>query len=74
MTPYYSEETVFSKNDLDMENEDGVSIIFYLQKIFPGTIFHFASLGLTYPAHTQKKKFFDFSFSELEKIMHALGI
>ncbi|URE04738.1 callose synthase [Musa troglodytarum] len=35
MTPYYSEETVFSKNDLDLENEDGVSIIFYLQKIFP---------------------------------------
>ncbi|KAJ4765201.1 glucan synthase-like 3 [Rhynchospora pubera] len=35
MTPYYSEETVFSKNDLDMENEDGVSILFYLQKIYP---------------------------------------
>ncbi|XP_072992005.1 callose synthase 5-like isoform X4 [Typha latifolia] len=35
MTPYYSEETVFSRNDLDLENEDGVSIIFYLQKIFP---------------------------------------
>lgn len=37
MTPYYSEETVYSKSDLDMENEDGVSIIYYLQKIFPGT-------------------------------------
>lgn len=36
MTPYYSEETVFSKNDLDLENEDGVSIVFYLQKIYPG--------------------------------------
>ncbi|PKA65497.1 Callose synthase 4 [Apostasia shenzhenica] len=35
MTPYYSEETLFSKSDLDLENEDGVSIIFYLQKIFP---------------------------------------
>ncbi|KAI4364325.1 hypothetical protein MLD38_020433 [Melastoma candidum] len=35
MTPYYSEETVYSKADLDLENEDGVSIIFYLQKIFP---------------------------------------
>ncbi|URE49712.1 callose synthase [Musa troglodytarum] len=35
MTPYYSEETVFSKNDLDLENEDGVSILFYLQKIYP---------------------------------------
>ncbi|KAL1290898.1 hypothetical protein HN51_059442 [Arachis hypogaea] len=35
MTPYYSEETVYSKNDLEVENEDGVSIIYYLQKIYP---------------------------------------
>ncbi|XP_071914345.1 callose synthase 5 [Coffea arabica] len=35
MTPYYSEETIFSKTDLEMENEDGVSIIYYLQKIYP---------------------------------------
>ncbi|CAA0830218.1 Callose synthase 5 [Striga hermonthica] len=35
MTPYYSEETVYSKSDLEMENEDGVSILYYLQKIFP---------------------------------------
>ncbi|KAF8411696.1 hypothetical protein HHK36_004254 [Tetracentron sinense] len=35
MTPYYSEETVYSKSDLELENEDGISIIFYLQKIFP---------------------------------------
>ncbi|KAL9158808.1 hypothetical protein ABFS82_08G093100 [Erythranthe guttata] len=34
-TPYYSEETVYSKSDLEMENEDGVSIIYYLQKIYP---------------------------------------
>lgn len=36
LTPYYSEETVYSKNDLEVENEDGVSIIYYLQKIYPG--------------------------------------
>ncbi|KAI3848691.1 hypothetical protein MKX03_025065, partial [Papaver bracteatum] len=35
MTPYYCEETVYSEHDLEPENEDGVSIIFYLQKIFP---------------------------------------
>ncbi|XP_057966118.1 callose synthase 5 [Malania oleifera] len=35
MTPYYSEETVYSKTDLELENEDGISIIYYLQKIFP---------------------------------------
>ncbi|KAH9299591.1 hypothetical protein KI387_031273, partial [Taxus chinensis] len=35
LTPYYSEETIYSKNDLELENEDGISIVFYLQKIFP---------------------------------------
>lgn len=35
LTPYYSEETVYSRADLESENEDGVSIIFYLRKIFP---------------------------------------
>ncbi|KAH6765351.1 callose synthase 5 [Perilla frutescens var. hirtella] len=34
-TPYYSEETVYSKSDLEIENEDGVSIIYYLQRIYP---------------------------------------
>ncbi|KAK6125574.1 hypothetical protein DH2020_040684 [Rehmannia glutinosa] len=38
LTPYYSEETVYSKSDLEMENEDGVSIIYYLQKIYPGLL------------------------------------
>lgn len=40
MTPYYSEETVYSRNDLEMDNEDGVSIIYYLRKIFPGPYIH----------------------------------
>ncbi|KAH7566057.1 hypothetical protein JRO89_XS08G0076000 [Xanthoceras sorbifolium] len=35
LTPYYSEETVYSKADLERDNEDGISIIYYLQKIFP---------------------------------------
>ncbi|GKA81563.1 callose synthase 5-like protein [Tanacetum coccineum] len=35
MTPYYSEEKLYSKSDLDMENEDGISIMYHLQKIFP---------------------------------------
>ncbi|GKD13910.1 callose synthase 5, partial [Tanacetum coccineum] len=38
MTPYYSEETLYSKSDLDMENEDGISIMYYLQKIFPAVV------------------------------------
>jgi callose synthase len=36
LTPYYSEEVIFSKQQLKEENEDGVYIVFYLQKIFPG--------------------------------------
>ncbi|GLT37045.1 hypothetical protein SLA2020_113830 [Shorea laevis] len=35
LTPYYSEEVLFSINSLEKPNEDGVSILFYLQKIFP---------------------------------------
>ncbi|GAB2276965.1 Callose synthase 3 [Dionaea muscipula] len=35
LTPYYTEEVLFSLQDLEEENEDGVSILFYLQKIFP---------------------------------------
>jgi len=36
MTPYYKEEVLFSMRELQEENEDGVSIVFYLQKIYPG--------------------------------------
>ncbi|XP_022146133.1 callose synthase 1 [Momordica charantia] len=35
LTPYYSEDVLFSINLLELPNEDGVSILFYLQKIFP---------------------------------------
>ncbi|KAK4380700.1 hypothetical protein RND71_002562 [Anisodus tanguticus] len=35
LTPYYTEEVLFSSDDLDKQNEDGVSILFYLQKIYP---------------------------------------
>ncbi|KAI7740386.1 hypothetical protein M8C21_012733, partial [Ambrosia artemisiifolia] len=34
-TPYYSETVLYSSHDLWQENEDGISTIFYLQKIFP---------------------------------------
>ncbi|KAJ0771630.1 putative 1,3-beta-glucan synthase [Helianthus annuus] len=35
LTPIYTEEVLFSLHDLEVPNEDGVSILFYLQKIFP---------------------------------------
>lgn len=37
-TPYYSETVLYSSTELREENEDGISILFYLQKIFPGKI------------------------------------
>ncbi|GFY98956.1 glucan synthase-like 12 [Actinidia rufa] len=35
LTPYNTEEVLFSLRELEVQNEDGVSILFYLQKIFP---------------------------------------
>ncbi|KAI8004314.1 Callose synthase 4 [Camellia lanceoleosa] len=35
LTPYYLEEVLFSLCELEVQNEDGVSILFYVQKIFP---------------------------------------
>ncbi|KAI3969711.1 hypothetical protein MKX01_020272, partial [Papaver californicum] len=34
-TPYYSEIVLYSMADLRKKNEDGISLLFYLQKIFP---------------------------------------
>uniref|UniRef100_A0A7N0T2R9 1,3-beta-glucan synthase n=1 Tax=Kalanchoe fedtschenkoi TaxID=63787 RepID=A0A7N0T2R9_KALFE len=35
LTPYYKEEVLYSDEELNKENEDGISILFYLQKIYP---------------------------------------
>ncbi|GMY23975.1 callose synthase 1-like isoform X2, partial [Fagus crenata] len=35
LTPYYKEDVLFSLRDLEMINEEGVSILFYFKKIFP---------------------------------------
>ncbi|GJM97378.1 hypothetical protein PR202_ga14300 [Eleusine coracana subsp. coracana] len=35
LTPYYKEDVLFSLHNLEEPNEDGVSILFYLQKIYP---------------------------------------
>ena len=37
-TPYYSETVLYSMDELRKKNEDGISILFYLQKIFPGIL------------------------------------
>ncbi|GAB2216631.1 hypothetical protein Droror1_Dr00024407 [Drosera rotundifolia] len=35
LTPYYMEDVLFPKRALEEPNEDGISILFYLQKIYP---------------------------------------
>lgn len=37
-TPYYSEVVLYSMAELTKRNEDGISILFYLQKIYPGML------------------------------------
>jgi len=36
LTPYYEEEVIYSLKDLNTTNEDGITTLFYLQKVFPG--------------------------------------
>ncbi|XP_078159510.1 callose synthase 7-like isoform X1 [Carex rostrata] len=35
MTPYYKEDVMYSEDEINRVNEDGISILFYLQKIYP---------------------------------------
>ncbi|KAK7316697.1 hypothetical protein RJT34_00353 [Clitoria ternatea] len=35
LTPYYKENVLYSGDELNWENEDGISILFYLLKIYP---------------------------------------
>ncbi|KAG9447571.1 hypothetical protein H6P81_013699 [Aristolochia fimbriata] len=35
LTPYYKEDVLYSDDELNKENEDGISTLFYLQKIYP---------------------------------------
>ncbi|KAI3887787.1 hypothetical protein MKX03_018634 [Papaver bracteatum] len=34
LTPYYTEEVIYSKEQLEKKNEDGISTLYYLQKIY----------------------------------------
>ncbi|KAG5520393.1 hypothetical protein RHGRI_033091 [Rhododendron griersonianum] len=35
LTPYYDEKVLYSADELDHKNEDGISILFYLKRIYP---------------------------------------
>jgi hypothetical protein len=43
-TPYYEEDVMYDMDKLNAENEDGITILFYLQKIYPGGCSRFHSL------------------------------
>lgn len=43
LTPYYREDVLYSMDDLHKENEDGITTLFYLQKIYPGEFYIFTS-------------------------------
>lgn len=48
-TPYYSEVVLYSLDELYKKNEDGISTLFYLQKIYPGflrLLYYIYSLSL----------------------------
>lgn len=47
-TPYYSETVLYSSSELRTENEDGISTLFYLQKIFPGILPLVSVLSLSF--------------------------
>lgn len=42
-TPYYSETVLYSMRELQKKNEDGISLLLYLQKIFPDEWSNFLS-------------------------------
>lgn len=35
-TPYYSEDVIYSPQQLAKENDDGISMMYYLRTIVPG--------------------------------------
>ncbi|XP_017252073.1 callose synthase 7 isoform X1 [Daucus carota subsp. sativus] len=35
LTPYFKEDVLYSEKKLNLENEDGITTLFYLQKIYP---------------------------------------
>ncbi|KAI8031400.1 Callose synthase 7 [Camellia lanceoleosa] len=38
LTPYYNEDVLYSEEELKKENEDGITTLFYLQKIYPNIL------------------------------------
>ncbi|KAJ7960658.1 Callose synthase-like protein [Quillaja saponaria] len=49
LTPYFKEDVLYSDDELNQENEDGISILFYLKKIYPDEWTNFVDRVKVYP-------------------------
>ncbi|KAK8644426.1 hypothetical protein V6N13_123733 [Hibiscus sabdariffa] len=56
LTPYYKEDVLYSNQELTKENEDGISILFYLQRIYPDEWYNFTQRMHAVQNETEKKK------------------
>ena len=51
-TPYYSEIVLYSMAELQKKNEDGITTLFYLQKIYPGSGLYFFPISMSAERNT----------------------
>ncbi|KAJ8512658.1 hypothetical protein OPV22_003092 [Ensete ventricosum] len=64
LTPFYKEEVLYSEEELKKENEDGISIVFYLHKIYPDEWRNFLERIKSDPKDD------DFSKNHMEDLRH----
>ncbi|XP_071703177.1 callose synthase 7-like isoform X2 [Rutidosis leptorrhynchoides] len=56
LTPYYKEDVLYSEDELHKENEDGITILFYLQKIYPDEWKNFVERTINYNDVTEETR------------------
>jgi len=50
LTPYFKEDIQYSDEEINKENEEGISILFYLTKIYPGEYYFYILTYITSPS------------------------
>lgn len=64
-TPYYSEDVMYSKAQLEDRNVDGITILYYLQTIVPGFRIHLKVLFVESSHYTDTKNIGDILYIRL---------
>nr|XP_024357146.1 callose synthase 9-like isoform X3 [Physcomitrium patens] len=64
LTPYYEEDVMYSKKQLEDANEDGITILYYLQTIVPDEWTNFLERMYPNVGYNQLKTFSEKAFSE----------